>query len=147
MGEKDVQQAGSEPEGEEKYSVAGNLIWKVLSMVATVAAAKAANTVARTGWSVVTGRPVPTKTDWDKDNAKNVIAYSAISAALFTGAKVAAERKAAEYYRQSSGHLPKAIAEPKLSRKEKKAKKAADKKLAKATKAAERGAERLHSSS
>ncbi len=133
MGKQDVNKAGSEPPAEEKHSVAGNLVWKMLSVGAALAAAAAANAVASKGWSVVTGRPVPAKTDWDKDNAKDVIVYSTISAALLTGAKVAAERRAAEYYRQSAGHLPKALTDPKLTRKEKKAKKAEDKRLAKAS--------------
>ena len=146
MAKKDVKQAVAQQVVEEpKPSAAGGIVWKVLSAGAALAATKVANTVATKGWSAVTGRPIPKRTNWDKGNAKDVVAYSAISAALLTGAKVAAERKAAEYYRQSSGHLPKAIAHPKLTKAEKKTQKKADKRLKQAAKAAERSAAQLRS--
>lgn len=116
----------------------GGLAWKLLSTGATVMAAKTANAVATKGWSAVTGRPVPLKTSWDKGSSRDVVAYSALSAALLTGLKVAAERGAAEYYRKSAGHLPQALTEPRLSRKQKKAKAKAEKAAAKAAKAATR---------
>ena len=86
---------------------------------------------------------MPLKTNWDKNNARDIVTYSAISAALLTGAKVAAERKAVEYYRESSGHLPKALEHPKLTKQEKKVEKAAAKRLKRASRAAERSAKQL----
>ncbi|MEO7131725.1 MAG: DUF4235 domain-containing protein [Dermatophilaceae bacterium] len=143
MGKKDVQKTSAEPADEEKYTVAGGLVWKVLSAGAIIAASKAANTVTAKGWSAFTGRSVPLKSNWDKANVKDVVAYSAISAALLTGAKVATERKLAEYYRQSAGHLPKAIADPKLTKAEKKAEKAAKKQLKKSAASVDQTVEQL----
>jgi hypothetical protein len=111
----------SEPAIKPARTHVGGVAWKVVSAASTLLAAKAATTIATKGWSAVTGRPVPKKSNWDKANTRDIVAYSAISAALLTGAKAAAERKAAEYYRQSAGHLPSSLTEPKLSRKEKKA--------------------------
>lgn len=146
MAKKDAQRDSENPAIEDpEYTAVGGIVWKGLSAGATLFAAAAAHTVASKGWRVVTGKPIPTRTDWDRGNGKDIVAYSAISAALLTGAKVAAERTAAEFYRKSTNHLPKAIAEPKLTRAEKKAKKKVDKKLERATKAAERSAERLRS--
>jgi len=125
-------------QAEEKHAPGGGLVWKVLSIGTTMLATKVATNVASKGWKVATGKPVPLTGDYDKVKTRDVVAYSALSAMVLAGTKVAAERKAIEYYRQSTGHLPKAVANPKLTKAEKKA----HKKLEKAAKKVEKGAKK-----
>lgn len=122
------------PSRDETRTPAGGLVWKVLSAGSTILATKVATTAATKGWKVATGRGVPVKKDYDGTRTRDVIAYSALSAALLTGAKAAAERGAAEYYRRSTGHLPQALTEP--TKAEKKANKKLEKAKAKAAKKA-----------
>lgn len=88
----------------------GNATWRFLSIGSTLAATKLATMAASKGWKVMTGRPVPIKGDFEHERTRDVVAYAALSSMLVVGARVAAERKAAQYYRQSTGHLPRGIA-------------------------------------
>lgn len=115
----------------------GGIVWKVMSVGSTLLATKAATTIASKSWKVVTGRSVPVKGDYENERTRDVVAYTALSAMVLAAAKVGLERKAAEYYRDSTGHLPKALVETKLSKKEKKA----HKKLEKARKKVEKSAQ------
>lgn len=120
----------------EHPSAAGGLVWKALSVGAAMLAAKAATTVATRGWSAVTGRPVPNGRDFENTSTRDAVAFTAISAMALAGAKVAAERGAAAYYRRSTGHLPSALTAPS------KAQKKAARKTAKAAKKVEKQAAR-----
>lgn len=126
---------------EDKHSPLGGLVWKAITVTSTVVATKLATNVASKGWKLATGRPVPVRGDYENEKTRDVIAYTAISGMIMAGTKVAAERKAAEYYRQSTGHLPKALADTKLSKQEKKT----HRKLEKAAKKAEKSAAKLTS--
>ena len=64
---------------------------------------------------------MPLAGDYEQERTRDVIAFTALSAMLVTGARIAAERKAAEYYRQSTGHLPKALTDVKATKAQKKA--------------------------
>ncbi|ADU49811.1 DUF4235 domain-containing protein [Intrasporangium calvum] len=127
--------------GEDQHSPLGGLVWKAITVTSTVVATRLATTVASKGWKLATGKPVPVRGDYEKERTRDVIAFTALSGMIMAGTKVAAERKAAEYYRQSTGHLPKALEHTKLTRKERKA----HKKLEKATAKAEKGAQKLTS--
>ncbi|MDN5795163.1 MAG: DUF4235 domain-containing protein [Intrasporangium sp.] len=105
----------------------GNVVWKVMTIVAAVVASKVATTLASKTWGIVTGKPVPVKSDYDKERTRDVVAYAALSAMFLTGAKVFAERRAAQYFRDSSGHLPKHLVETKPTKQEKKAQKRLEK--------------------
>lgn len=105
----------------QEQSAVGGMVWKALSMGATLLATKAATTIATKGWRAATGRPVPVKSDYGKNTNKDVVIYTALSAALMAGAKAALERKAADYFRDSTGHLPAALTTPSVSKKELKA--------------------------
>ena len=121
MGSKDEKADQQTPADEVRHSPMGGLIWKVLSIGATVGATKLATDAAQRGWKFATGKPVPVAGDYEQERTRDVIAFTAISAMLVTGARIAAERKAAEYYRHSTGHLPKALIDVKPSKAEKKA--------------------------
>lgn len=98
-----------------------NAVWKVMNVGASAAATKVANTVVSKGWRAVTGKPVPIKEDYERDQTRDIVLFTALSAAVVATLRTLAERGAVNYYRNSTGHLPKALAEPPLSRREKKA--------------------------
>ncbi|HET7397189.1 MAG TPA: DUF4235 domain-containing protein [Intrasporangium sp.] len=101
------------------------VVWKLLNTGTTLVASRAATSLVDKGWPIVTGRPVPLKTNYAKDQTRDLVIYTALSSMVIAAVKVAAERKAIDYYVESTGHLPKALAEPKLSRREKKLQKKA----------------------
>lgn len=117
-----------------------NAVWKVMSLGATVAATKVANTAVSKGWRAVTGRPVPIKDNYEQDQTRDIVVFTALSAALVATLRTLAERGAVNYYRNSTGHLPKALAEPPLSRREKKA----HRKLEKAKNKTQRAADKVN---
>jgi hypothetical protein len=133
--------AANEPteQDENKHSALGGMVWGVFSFGSTVVATKLATSMASKGWKLATGRSVPVKGDYDNEKTRDVVAYTAISGMLMGAMKVAAERKAAEYYRRSTGHLPKGLVHTRLTRNEKKQ----HKKLEKAKAKAERTAKSL----
>ncbi|MGB8379751.1 MAG: DUF4235 domain-containing protein [Dermatophilaceae bacterium] len=95
--------------------------WRVLSTGAAVIAATIAHKIVTKGWEVATGRPAPgdpthpQQTSWPE-----ALLFAAITGLAVGAARMAATRKAAEYYEQSAGHLP----EPMMSAGEKEAFKA-----------------------
>ena len=133
--------AANEPtqQDEQKQSALGGMVWGVFSFGSTVVATKLATTMASKGWKLATGRSVPVKGDYDNEKTRDVVAYTAVSGMLMGAMKVAAERKAAEYFRQSTGHLPKGLVHTRLTRREKKQ----HKKLEKARAKAEQGIKNL----
>ncbi|HKX65892.1 MAG TPA: DUF4235 domain-containing protein [Intrasporangium sp.] len=133
--------AANEPtqQDEQKQSALGGMVWGVFSFGSTVMATKLATTMASKGWKLATGRSVPVKGDYDNEKTRDVVAYTAVSGMLMGAMKVAAERKAAEYFRQSTGHLPKGLVHTRLTRREKKQ----HKKLERAKAKAEQGIKNL----
>jgi hypothetical protein len=115
-----------------------NVIFKVMSLGATVAATKAANTVVSKGWRAVTGKPVPIKDNYERDQTRDIVVFTALSAALVATLRTLAERGAVNYYRNSTGHLPKALEEPPLSRREKRTARKVDKAKKKTARAADK---------
>jgi hypothetical protein len=95
-----------------------NAVFRILSLTTTIVATKVASDVASRTWKLTTGRSVPVKGDFEGERTRDVVAYTALSSMLVMSARVAAERKVAEYYRQSTGHLPSALSDARLSRKE-----------------------------
>ena len=128
------QQEVKEPSG----GPLGSIVWKAMTLGSTLLATRVSTAVASKTWKLATGRSVPVKGDYDNERTRDVVAYTALSAMVLAGAKVAAERKAAEYYRESTGHLPKHLVETKLTKKEKKAHKKLEKARSKAQKQAAR---------
>ena len=99
----------------------GGAVWKVLSIGSTIIATKLATDVAQKGWKIATGRAVPVKGDFERERTRDVILFTALSSMLVSAARVAAERGAATYYRNSSGHLPARLEEQTLSPTDRKA--------------------------
>ena len=85
----------------------GSLGWRLLGTAAALGAGALATRVVSTGWRAISGRDAPTDpTAVDDTSWKEALLYAAILGLAVGAARVGAERKAAEYYRRSTGHLP-----------------------------------------
>ena len=93
-------------------------MWRVLSVGTTLLATKVATDVAQKTWKVATGRHVPVRGDFDRERTRDVVLFTALSSMLVSSARVAAERGAVAYYRKSTGRLPRALGEEKLTPKD-----------------------------
>lgn len=80
--------------------------WRLLGGVSAVLAGIAARKALVAGWRKITGNNPPANpaapgTDW-----REAVPYAVASGALMGLARMLATRKAASYYRKSTGHLP-----------------------------------------
>jgi transposase len=87
----------------------GAIAWKVLGTGSAVLAAAVASKALEAAWRAATGSPPPTipedpDTDW-----REAVAWAVVSGVVMGVARLAATRRAAQYYRASSGSLPKAL--------------------------------------
>jgi len=87
----------------------GSKVWSVFSLVAALGAASVARKALDTGWKAATGRKPP-----ENPADPDVEIWEAVAWATVTGASVAlarmfAQRRAANYYVKSTGHLPKQL--------------------------------------
>ena len=87
----------------------GNVAWKLLSMVVTIAATKAAKSATDGTWKAAMGKPAPKNQHDPSASNKQAALYAIASTAAIAGAKVLATRKAADYYTKSAGHPPEAL--------------------------------------
>ncbi|HET7326653.1 MAG TPA: DUF4235 domain-containing protein [Nocardioidaceae bacterium] len=86
--------------------MAGSKVWKVFGMASAVGATMAVRKVLSASWKVGTGHEPPTNpadpdVDWHE-----AVAFAIASGAAIGLARMFASRKAADYYRRSTGHLP-----------------------------------------
>lgn len=85
----------------------GPMAWRLLGTAAALAAGAVATKAVSAGWQAVSGKEAPTDpTSVDDTSWKEALLYAAILGLAVGAARVAAQRKAAEYYRKSTGHLP-----------------------------------------
>ncbi len=85
----------------------GPLVWRVLGTGAAALATSVATKVVSKGWEVAVGRPAPDDPNHPEDVAwKEAVIFAALSGLVVGAARVAATRKAAQYYAKSAGHLP-----------------------------------------
>lgn len=88
----------------------GPLMWKVLATGSAILAGAIANRVVTKGWEVASGKPPPSDpTHPDDVGWKEALLFAALTGLAVGAARVAAQRKAAQYYAQSAGHLPVAM--------------------------------------
>jgi hypothetical protein len=84
--------------GSKMYSLAG--------LAATVGAAMVARKVMTATWKVSTGKKPPTNPEHPDVSMGEAIAWATASGVAVGLARMLATRKAADYYRRSTGHLP-----------------------------------------
>ena len=95
----------------------GPLAWKILGTGAAVLAGTVANQVVSKGWNLFSGRPAPSNPlNTDEVSWKEALLFAAVTGFVVQAARVAAQRRAAQYYQRSSGHLPKALGKPNADR-------------------------------
>jgi hypothetical protein len=87
----------------------GSLVWKVLGTGSAVLAATLAEKGLTTAWRAATGDAPPVNPEDPDTRWSEAVAWAVLSGALIGVARLLATRRAAEYYRRSSGELPKAL--------------------------------------
>lgn len=82
------------------------LPWKVLGTGGAVLSGIAAKKILVTGWKAATGNPPPANPEHPDTSWPEALAWAVVSGALVGVVRMLAARKAADYYRHSTGHLP-----------------------------------------
>jgi hypothetical protein len=80
--------------------------WRVLGGGGAVLAGVAARKAVPSGWRLGTGTPPPSNPVHPDPTWPEAVAWAVLSGAVVGTARMLATRKAAEYYRRSTGHLP-----------------------------------------
>jgi hypothetical protein len=84
----------------------GSKVWSAYALGATLVAGMAARKAMTTSWKVATGKKPPQNPAHPDVSIGEAIAWATVSGVAVGLARMFASRKAAEYYRKSTGHLP-----------------------------------------
>jgi hypothetical protein len=85
----------------------GSKLWSVYGLAATAVAGIVARKVLNASWKVSTGKTPPKNPEHPDVSMGEAVAWATLSGVAVGLARMLASRKAAEYYRKSTGHLPK----------------------------------------
>lgn len=86
--------------------MASSKAWSVMALAATVGATIAARKAMTTSWKVATGKEPPQNPADPDVSIGEAVAWAVVSGVAIGLARMLASRKAANYYRKSTGHLP-----------------------------------------
>lgn len=95
MGKKAKKKKASDPK-----------VWKTFSTFAALGAAAVAKKGLDSTWKGATGKNPPTNPADPDVDVREAIAWAAASGTFVALAKMLAQRRAANYYQRSTGHLP-----------------------------------------
>ncbi len=84
----------------------GSKVWSVYGLAATVFATIVARKVMTTSWKVATGKNPPQNPAHPDVSLGEAFAWATFSGIAVGVARMLASRKAANYYRRSTGQLP-----------------------------------------
>lgn len=84
----------------------GSKVWSAYALGATVVAGIVARKALTTSWKVATGKEPPQNPADPDVSMGEAVAWAAASGVAIGLARMLASRKAANYYRKSTGHLP-----------------------------------------
>jgi hypothetical protein len=84
----------------------GATTWKLMGTGGAVLTGMLTKKVLTTGWEKATGNPPPANPESPDVSWGEALAWAIVSGALVGVARMLATRKAADYYRRSTGHLP-----------------------------------------
>jgi hypothetical protein len=87
----------------------GSFAWRVLGAGSAVVAATLADRGVRALWTAVTGNRPPEVPEDPDTRWGEAVAWALLSGAAVALARLAATRRAANYYRESTGELPKTL--------------------------------------
>ncbi|MGZ4426511.1 MAG: DUF4235 domain-containing protein [Nocardioidaceae bacterium] len=100
-------QKGSKAEGsQDSKGSKGSKIWSVYGLGATVLATFAARKAMTATWKLATRKEPPQNPAHPDVSMGEAVAWAAASGVAVGLARMLASRKAADYYRRSTGHLP-----------------------------------------
>jgi hypothetical protein len=97
---------GPTNEAEEKSMAKGSKVWSVFGMASTVVATMAARKALTATWKLSTGKKPPQNPAHPDVSIGEAVAWATVSGVAVGLARMIASRKAADYYRRSTGHLP-----------------------------------------
>ncbi len=89
----------------------GSKVWTLFGLAATVGATIAARKAMTATWKLSTGKQPPTNPEHPDVSMAEAVAWAAASGVAVGLARMLASRKAADYYRRSTGHLPANLAD------------------------------------
>ncbi|MDQ6526483.1 DUF4235 domain-containing protein [Nocardioides sp. LHD-245] len=81
-------------------------VWSTFSLVAALGAAAVAKKGLDTSWRAATGKKPPVNPADPDVDVWEAVAWAAASGTFVALAKMLAQRRAANYYLRSTGHLP-----------------------------------------
>lgn len=84
-------------------------VWAVMALVSGIGAAKISSKVLAQGWKASTGRKPPGNPADPDVELWEAVAWSVVTGAAVSLAKMFAQRRAADYYVRSVGRLPKQL--------------------------------------
>ena len=84
----------------------GSKVWTIYGLVATMAATILARKALNATWKLSTGKTPPKNAAHPDVSMGEAITWAAVSGVAVGLARMLASRKAADYYRKSTGHLP-----------------------------------------
>jgi len=84
----------------------GSRLYTVMGLVATLGATVAARKVMTATWKLSTGKQPPSNPEHPDVSIGEAVAWAVASGVAVGLARMLAGRKAADYYRRSTGHLP-----------------------------------------
>jgi Protein of unknown function (DUF4235) len=87
----------------------GSIVWRVLGTGSAVLAASFAERGVRTLWRTATGSEPPDLPENPDTRWGEAVTWALLSGAVIGLARLAATRRAAAYYKKSTGELPKAL--------------------------------------
>ncbi len=80
--------------------------WSIFSLVAAVGAATVARKGLGAGWKAATGKTPPENPADPDVDVREAVAWAVASGTIVALARMLAQRRAANYYARSTGHLP-----------------------------------------
>jgi hypothetical protein len=84
----------------------GSKLWTVFSLASALTAAAVAKKALDTAWRAATGKHPPENPADPDVQMGEAIAWAMVSGTFVALARMLAQRRAADYYRRSAGHLP-----------------------------------------
>ena len=84
----------------------GSKLWTVFSLVSALGAAALAKKAIDTGWRAATGKHPPENPADPDVQMIEAVDWAVVSGTFVALARMLAQRRAANYFRRSAGHLP-----------------------------------------
>lgn len=84
----------------------GSKAWSIMALGSTVIAGVVARKAMTTSWKVATGKEPPQNPADPDVSMGEAVAWAVVSGVAIGVGRMLASRKAANYYRRSTGHLP-----------------------------------------